>query len=370
MVSCVGLQPATNKNSAQGISAYRLCKPFALWLSFSIVCGYAANNLTMTSTSNLTNRQTTWVGGRNRRRLTDIMDVFNAFDSDGSKTITQNEFKNGVSQFILKDTTLSKNSDISSKKSSMNVSTGDTEVEHFNGFLSAFTKSTAMILATELGDKTFFIAAVLSMKNDRLAVFGGGVLALYAMTILSTMMGMVLPNLLPRQYTHILGGLLFLYFGVKLLIDSKSMSHKVSDELEEVEDDLLKSNKKEDNENEDSLSGNDEENKTSVMNGNEDKRNYQQMEVVPGWEIVFVQSMTLCFFAEWGDRSQIATIALAAHHDPIGVTVGGCIGHTMCTGLACVGGRLLASQISEKTVTFWGGVLFLAFGLHSFIFES
>lgn len=51
-------------------------------------------------------------------------------------------------------------------------------------FLNAFTSSTAMIIATEIGDKTFFIAAVLSMRNSRLFVFGGAILALYCMTTL------------------------------------------------------------------------------------------------------------------------------------------------------------------------------------------
>ena len=51
-------------------------------------------------------------------------------------------------------------------------------------FTKAFTASVAMILATEIGDKTFFIAAVLSMRNDRAAVFGGAILALIIMTIL------------------------------------------------------------------------------------------------------------------------------------------------------------------------------------------
>ena len=51
-------------------------------------------------------------------------------------------------------------------------------------FTRAFTASVAMILATEIGDKTFFIAAVLSMRNDRAAVFAGAVLALVVMTVL------------------------------------------------------------------------------------------------------------------------------------------------------------------------------------------
>ena len=85
---------------------------------------------------------------------------------------------------------------------------------------------------------------------------------------------------------------------------------------------------------------------------------------------VFTQSLTLTFFAEWGDRSQIATIALASHRDVFGVTLGGCLGHAMCTGLACVGGKLLATKISEKNATVGGGIVFLLFGIHAAFFES
>jgi putative Ca2+/H+ antiporter (TMEM165/GDT1 family) len=83
---------------------------------------------------------------------------------------------------------------------------------------------------------------------------------------------------------------------------------------------------------------------------------------------VFSQALTLTFLAEWGDRSQIATIALAASKDPYGVIAGGLIGHAFCTGLAVVGGRMLASRISEKTVATVGGFLFLAFAVHSFAY--
>ena len=81
-------------------------------------------------------------------------------------------------------------------------------------------------------------------------------------------------------------------------------------------------------------------------------------------------ALTLTFVAEWGDRSQIATIALASAKNPVGVTIGGVLGHSICTGAACIGGRMLASNISEKTVSQWGGVVFLLFGIHSFFFEE
>ena len=169
----------------------------------------------------------------------------------------------------------------------------------------------------------------------------------------STMMGLILPSILPRQYTHVIGGLLFLYFGVKLIYDSKGMEDKVSDELEEVEEELLESQARK---------------KTDVENGDSDM-------VLPSSESshanakIIWQSFILTFLAEWGDRSQIATIALAAAKDPLGVTIGGCFGHSLCTGMAVIGGRILASQISERTVSFWGGVIFLGFAIHSLFFD-
>jgi putative Ca2+/H+ antiporter (TMEM165/GDT1 family) len=57
----------------------------------------------------------------------------------------------------------------------------------------------------------------------------------------------------------------------------------------------------------------------------------------------------MTFLAEWGDRSQIATIALAGSEDLLYVTIGGLLGHAVCTTVAVVGGRLLAARISVKT---------------------
>jgi len=78
---------------------------------------------------------------------------------------------------------------------------------------------------------------------------------------------------------------------------------------------------------------------------------------------MLVKAFSLTFVAEWGDRSQIATIALAASHEPIGVTLGGIIGHSLCTGLAVIGGKLLASRISERMVLLVGGLLFILFAI-------
>jgi len=270
-----------------------------------------------------------------------LCDFFDAIDSNHDGSINRQEYTDGITKL----TAALEGPLPLSQKWEFHIS---------DGFWKAFSSGVAMILATEIGDKTFFIAAVLSMKYSRSAVFGGAILALIIMTILSTFMGLVLPSVLPREYTHILGGILFLYFGVKLIVESRAMeANRVSEELEEVEEELLHEKKKD--------SPDEEQGQAKPSSSAKPQLNWYQ---------VLLQSLTLTFLAEWGDRSQIATIALAAAKNPYGVTVGGCLGHCMCTGLAVMGGRMLAARISEKTVAFWGGCIFLIFGIHSIFFET
>lgn len=130
----------------------------------------------------------------------------------------------------------------------------------------------------------------------------------------------------------------------------------VSEELEEVEEELLHQGSKKEDIEEGSQS-------SKKKSGSSFGSNSTKVQVM-------IQSFTLTFLAEWGDRSQIATIALAAAKNPIGVTVGCCIGHSLCTGVAVIGGRMLASRISEKTVSRFGGFLFILCALHSLFMES
>lgn len=218
-------------------------------------------------------------------------------------------------------------------------------------FVGGFLNSLVVILVTEIGDKTFFIAAVLAMRNGRLVVYLGAMGALAAMHILSSLMGFALPTLLPRTYTHFASAFLFVYFGIRLLKDAYDMnSEGPSEELQEVEEELI--NKK-------------GESEVDVEYGDAKSKKLHSGRT-ENWK-VFTQAFTLTFLAEWGDRSQIATIALAASKNVYGVIIGGLIGHAFCTGLAVVGGRLLAARISERTVAIIGGILFLVFAAHSFL---
>ena len=236
------------------------------------------------------------------------------------------------------------------------------EVVNGSNFLAAFVNSLIMIIVTEIGDKTFFIAAVLAMKNGRIFVYSGAMLALTAMHLLSSLMGYALPALLSRKYTNMASTVLFVYFGFRLLKDASEMSADgPSEELKEVEEELI--DKKGGDENE-SQSG-------DIEVGDKDRntkgQNYKEKSIHTRNTAILTQALTMTFLAEWGDRSQIATIALAASKDTLGVILGGLLGHALCTGLAVIGGRMLAAKISERTVSIVGGLGFFAFALHSFM---
>ncbi|MBW4581249.1 MAG: TMEM165/GDT1 family protein [Tildeniella nuda ZEHNDER 1965/U140] len=197
--------------------------------------------------------------------------------------------------------------------------------------LAAFTAGLLLITVSELGDKTFFIAMLLAMRHSRRLVFVGAIAALATMTILSVLMGQVV-SLLPKALLHLAEITLFISFGIKLLYDASQMSSTAL--CEEVAD------AKETIQQADSIAA---------------KRGARRS--------IVVQSFVLTFVGEWGDRTQFATIALAAANDPWGVTAGAILGHAICAAIAVLGGRLLAAHLSEKVITALGGILFILFGI-------
>lgn len=196
--------------------------------------------------------------------------------------------------------------------------------------LTAFTAGLLLITISELGDKTFFIAMLLAMRHPRRLVLAGVILALAAMTLISVAMGQVVA-LLPKTYVYFAEVALFLGFGLKLLYDASRMSgESLCDEVKEAEAAIDES--------------------------------AQATRKVSVWNIL-LQAFSLTFVAEWGDRTQLATVTLAASNNPIGVTAGAIVGHAICAVIAVVCGCLVAGRISERMVTGLGGVLFLVFGV-------
>lgn len=201
--------------------------------------------------------------------------------------------------------------------------------------LSAFTASLLLITISELGDKTFFIAAILAMRHARRWVFVGAVLALALMTVLSVLMGQV-ATFLPANVLQWAEICLFFLFGLKLLYEASQMT-AADDHAEEKE---------------------------AVEAVEKAERDVLLKETPLA---IVAEAFGLVFVAEWGDRTQIATIALAAANPPVGVVLGAVLGHAICGAIAVFCGRWLCGKLSERTLTALGGGLFIVFAVLALI---
>ncbi|KAG5061534.1 hypothetical protein JHK87_002563 [Glycine soja] len=209
-------------------------------------------------------------------------------------------------------------------------------IDQCTGFASAFL----LIFFSELGDKTFFIAALLAARNSAGVVFIGTFGALAAMTLISVVLGRTfhyVDEILPFRFGEtdlpiddIAAVCLLVYFGVSTLLDASSSDGQKSDE-EQKEAELAVSE----------FSGNG----AGILSA----------------ASTVASTFLLVFVAEWGDKSFFSTIALAAASSPLGVIAGALAGHGVATLLAVLGGSLLGTYLSEKVIAYIGGVLFLVF---------
>lgn len=200
-------------------------------------------------------------------------------------------------------------------------------------FASGLTASFLLVLASEIGDKTFFISALLSMKYSRALVLVGTMLALGGMTIISVGIGQVF-HALPASLNSAIpfddyaAVALLLWFGFQNIRDGLTMADDEDEELQDAKD---------------------------VVAG-------KGVEQKGGMRVV-AETSSLVFLAEWGDKSMLATVALAAAKSPLGVIVGGISGHLVASIIAVVGGSFLGKFVSEKTARLIAGVLFIVFAV-------
>ena len=229
-------------------------------------------------------------------------------------------------------------------------------------FVQGFIATLSVVIVSELGDKTFFIAAIMAMRHPRLTVLSGAISALSIMHVMSALFGALALNVIPKAYTYYISALLFAVFGLKMLKEGYYMSPEdAQEEMEEVQEELRKKDdeKKMNGDVEGGLLGSPIKTATGGMTS--------ILKLV--FSAIFLQAFTMTFLAEWGDRSQLATIVLAARKDTWAVIIAGVIGHSLCTGIAVLGGRFIAQKISVRTVTLVGAVVFLLFALTAFFMD-
>ena len=201
--------------------------------------------------------------------------------------------------------------------------------------LAAFGSSLTAITLAELGDKTFFMALILAVRHRARWVFIGSFAALTAVTLISLALGYGLRELLPQSLVPWLAAVLFLSFGIKLLIDAQGMAaNAATEEKAEAE---------------------------QVINTAESSKVFNT-----AWAVIW-ESFVLVFIAELGDRTQFTTIFMATAPAQVfsfgGLLAGTLLGHALVTWLAVGAGKWIGKWVNERLLYRLSGGLFLVFCL-------
>ena len=201
--------------------------------------------------------------------------------------------------------------------------------------LAAFGSSLTAITLAELGDKTFFMALILAVRHRARWVFIGSFAALTAVTLISLALGYGLRELLPQSLVPWLAAVLFLSFGIKLLIDAQGMAaNAATEEKAEAE---------------------------QAINTAESSKAFNT-----AWAVIW-EAFVLVFIAELGDRTQFTTIFMATAPAQVfsfgGLLAGTLLGHALVTWLAVGAGKWIGQWVNERLLYRLSGGLFLVFGL-------
>ena len=175
-----------------------------------------------------------------------------------------------------------------------------------------------IIFVAELPDKTSLAALVLATKYKAVDVIAGVWLALLIQTIVAVLVGGIF-TFLPTQPVRIAAGIGFLVFAVLAY-------RRKEDEVEKKEEDEVAHAKK--------------------------RR--------PAWLISFL----IIFAAEWGDLTQLATVALVAQNGhPFSIGIGAILALWAVTIIAVVSGSQLSRFFNPKTLNLISALLFGAVGI-------
>jgi len=177
--------------------------------------------------------------------------------------------------------------------------------------MTVFLASLAFVFLAEMGDKTQLLAMAFATRFRWQIVLWGVFVATAANHLFAVYVGNYLTAIIPFEYIKIAAALSFILFGLWTLRGDK------------LEDEDKKSN------------------------------------FGPFWTVVVA-----FFLAEMGDKTQLATVALAAEYRTV-VTVwlGTTTGMVMADAVGIIVGIVLHKKIPDKQVKWFAAAVFIVFGL-------
>lgn len=180
--------------------------------------------------------------------------------------------------------------------------------------LTAVLVSLGVVFLAELGDKSQLMTMTYALRHRWWVVLSGVAIAAFLVHGLSVLIGHFVGLTLPERPIAFVAAIAFLLFAAWTWRDSRG--------------------------------------------GDDD-------EVTPVPEPRFVIFAVISSFvlAELGDKTMLATVALASDHNWAGVWIGATLGMVLADGVAIVVGRLLHRRLPERVLHGMAALLFLLFGL-------
>jgi putative Ca2+/H+ antiporter (TMEM165/GDT1 family) len=178
-------------------------------------------------------------------------------------------------------------------------------------YQTAYLASLGFVVLAEMGDKTQLLAMAFASRYKWQTVMWGVFAATLVNHLLAVVAGNYLTRLIPLSYIQIAAAASFILFGLWTLRG-------------------------------DTLEG-------------EDKRfNYS-----PFWTVAVA-----FFFAEMGDKTQLATVALATQYDSIiAIWLGTTSGMLVADAIGIIVGIVLGKRIPERFIKWFAAIIFIAFGV-------
>ncbi len=166
----------------------------------------------------------------------------------------------------------------------------------------------------ELGDKTQLAVFALSSKTKKhLQLLLGVILAFLIADGLAILLGDYITKLIPKEYIKIGAGIVFIIFGIIILMNNKEEKEKVE----------LKS--------------------------------------------PFISGFSLILISEMGDKTQIAAALFGAEYNAYLVLAGVMIALTILSVMAVYLGKIISKKINKKTISIIAGALFILLGVLSLL---
>ncbi len=177
--------------------------------------------------------------------------------------------------------------------------------------MTAFLTSLFFVVLAEMGDKTQLLAMAFAVRFKWQTVMWGVFVATIFNHLLAVLVGNYITHFMPLEYVQIAAAASFIAFGLWTIRG-------------------------------DQLSGEEKVNRRSPFG-----------------------TVAIAFFlAEMGDKTQLATIALAAQFDTvILVWLGTTAGMMIADGIGIIVGIVLGKRIPERTVKWVAAMIFILFGL-------